>query len=196
MLAGPWPSRSRLRAGKGSTRFTRTPNEPGNMDEGSPYNSLFAVFFDQLYKAVHLVADSNGGRLPRRLAILGDEWGNLPTVRCLPSLLSLGRGYGVSWFGSCQNISQLNKYGERDGRRKVLANCGVKVALKLGEAEDRQYFTELVGKTTRHTQGTSSSRGTSSSSSLSYSEHELCLYNELSKISIPQFTIEHGVEGK
>ena len=77
----------------------------------------------------------------------------------------------MSWFGSCQNISQLNKYGERDGRRKVLANCGVKVALKLGEAEDRQYFTELVGKTTRHTQGTSSSRGTSSSSSLSYSEH-------------------------
>lgn len=141
------------------------------MDEGSPYNALFAVFFDQLYKAVYLVADSNGGRVPRRLAILGDEWGNLPKVECLPSLLSLGRSYGISWYGSVQNVSQLNKYGERDGRRKVLANCGVKVALKLGEQEDRQYFTELVGKTTRHTRGTSASRGATASSSTSYSEH-------------------------
>lgn len=141
------------------------------MDEGSPYNALFAVFFDQLYKSVHLVADSNGGALPRRLALLGDEWGNLPVVRCLPSLLSLGRSYGLSWYGSVQNISQLNRYGERDGRRKVLANCGVKVALKLGEAEDRAYFTELVGKTTRHTMGTSASRGRSASSSTSFSEH-------------------------
>lgn len=141
------------------------------MDEGSPYNALFSVLFDQLYKAVYLVADEGGGRLPRRLAIIGDEWGNLPRVACLPSLLSLGRSYGVSWYGSFQNVSQLNKYGERDGRRKVLANCGVKVALKLGEAEDRQYFTELVGKTTRHTQGTSTSRGVTASSSTSYSEH-------------------------
>lgn len=141
------------------------------MDEGSPYNALFSVLFDQLYKALYLVADEGGGRLPRRLAILGDEWGNLPRVACLPSLLSLGRSYGVSWYGSFQNVAQLNKYGERDGRRKVLANCGVKVALKLGEAEDRQYFTELVGKTTRHTQGTSTSRGVTSSSSMSYSEH-------------------------
>lgn len=141
------------------------------MDEGSPFNALFSVFFDQLYKAVYLVSDSSGGTLPRRLAVLGDEWGNLPCVRCLPSLLSLGRSYGVSWYGSFQSISQLNRYGERDGRRRVLANCGVKVALKLGEAEDRAYFTELVGKTTRHTMGTSASRGRAPSSSTSYSEH-------------------------
>lgn len=141
------------------------------MDEGSPYNALFAVLFDQLYKAMHSVADENGGKLPRSLTILGDEWGNLPTVRCLPSLLSLARSLGVTWAGSVQNISQMNKYGERDGRKKILANCSVKVALKLGEAEDRQYFTELVGKTTRHTMGTSASRGVTSSSTRSYSEH-------------------------
>lgn len=141
------------------------------MDEGSPYNALFAVFFNQLYKAVYLVFDSNGGRLPRRLAVLGDEWGNLPKVECLPSLLSLGRSYGLSWYGSVQNLAQLNRYGERDGRKKVLANCGVKVALKLGEQEDRQYFTELVGKTTRHTKGTSASKGRAASSSTSFSEH-------------------------
>lgn len=141
------------------------------LDEGSPYNCIAAIFLSQLWASVQATADSNGGRLPRPVQILGDEWGNLPRVECLPALLSLGRSYDVFWVGATQDISQLNKYGERDGRRKILANCGVKVAMKLAEEEDRRYFTELIGKTTRHTQGTSSSKAASgSSASTSYSE--------------------------
>lgn len=141
------------------------------LDEGSPYNRIAAIFLSQLWASVQTVADSNGGRLPRPVQILGDEWGNLPRVECLPALLSLGRSYGVFWTGATQGISQLNKYGEKDGRRKILANCGVKIAMKLAEEEDRRYFTELIGKTTRHTQGTSSSKAASgSSASTSYNE--------------------------
>lgn len=141
------------------------------LDEGSPYNCIAAIFLSQLWASVQTVADSNGGRLPRPVQILGDEWGNLPRVECLPALLSLGRSYGVFWTGATQDISQLDKYGEKDGRRKILANCGVKIAMKLAEEEDRRYFTELIGKTTRHTQGTSSSKAASgSSASTSYSE--------------------------
>ena len=142
------------------------------MDEASPYNKICTILLDQLWAAVQLAADSGGGTLGRPFSIVGDEWGNIPIVASLPGILSLGRSYGLFWLGAVQNIAQLNKYGERDGRRKILANCNVKVALKLGEAEDRQYFTELVGKTTRHTQGTSTSRGaTGGSGSTSYSEH-------------------------
>lgn len=141
------------------------------LDEGSPYNCIAAIFLSQLWASVQTVTDSNGGRLPRPVQILGDEWGNLPRVECLPALLSLGRSYGVFWTGATQDISELNKYGEKDGRRKILANCGVKIAMKLAEEEDRRYFTELIGKTTRHTQGTSSSKAASgSSASTSYNE--------------------------
>lgn len=141
------------------------------LDEGSPYNCIAAMFLSQLWASVQAVADVNGGRLPRPVQILGDEWGNLPRVECLPALLSLARSYGTFWVGATQGVSQLNKYGERDGRRKILANCGVKIAMKLAEEEDRRYFTELIGKTTRHTQGTSSGRAASgTSSSTSYSE--------------------------
>lgn len=141
------------------------------LDEGSPYNCIAAIFLSQLWASVQVVADVNGGRLPRPVQILGDEWGNLPRVECLPALLSLARSYGTFWVGATQDVSQLNKYGERDGRRKILANCGVKIAMKLAEEEDRRYFTELIGKTTRHTQGTSSGRSASgTSSSTSYSE--------------------------
>ena len=141
------------------------------LDEGSPYNCIAAIFLSQLWASVQAAADSNGGRLPRPVQILGDEWGNLPRVECLPALLSLGRSFQIYWTGATQDISQLNKYGERDGRRKILANCSVKVAMKLAEEEDRRYFTELIGKTTRHTRGTSSSSAASgSSASTSYSE--------------------------
>lgn len=141
------------------------------LDEGSPYNCIAAMFLSQLWASVQAVADVNGGRLPRPVQILGDEWGNLPRVECLPALLSLGRAFQIYWTGACQDISQLNKYGEKDGRRKILANCGIKVAMKLAEEEDRRYFTELIGKTTRHTQGTSNGRAASgTSSSTSYSE--------------------------
>lgn len=142
------------------------------MDEASPYNKICAILLDQIWSAVQLAADSEGGTLSRPFSIVGDEWGNIPVVPSLPSILSLGISYGLFWLGAVQNIAQLNKYSERDGRRKVLANCNVKVALKLDEAEDRQYFTELIGKTTRHTQGKSTNKGTSGSSgSTSYSEH-------------------------
>ena len=142
------------------------------MDEASPYNRICTILLDQVWSAVQAEAESRGGTLGRPLSVAGDEWGNIPAVPSLPSMLSLGRSYGLFWLGAVQNISQLNKYGERDGRRKVLANCNVKVFLKLGEAEDRQYATELVGKTTRHTQGSSTSRSaTGSSGSTSYSEH-------------------------
>lgn len=141
------------------------------LDEGSPYNCIAAIFLSQLWASVQAAADSNGGRLSRPVQILGDEWGNLPCVECLPALLSLGRSFQIYWTGATQDISQLNKYGERDGRRKILANCSVKVAMKLAEEEDRRYFTELIGKTTRHTRGTSSSSAASgSSASTSYSE--------------------------
>lgn len=141
------------------------------LDEGSPYNCIAAIFLSQLWASVQAAADSNGGRLSRPVQILGDEWGNLPRVECLPALLSLGRSFQIYWTGATQDISQLNKYGERDGRRKILANCSVKVAMKLAEEEDRRYFTELIGKTTRHTRGTSSSSAASgSSASTSYSE--------------------------
>ena len=45
------------------------------MDEGSPYNAIAAVLFEQLYAAVYSIADAAGGKLPRPVSILGDEWG-------------------------------------------------------------------------------------------------------------------------
>ena len=132
-------------------------------DEGSPYNGVFAMLFAQIWQAAFLAADGNGGRLPRSVTIVGDEWGNLPRVACLPALCSLGRSLGIRWHGFVQDTGQLDKYG-RDGKQKILANCAVKVALRLGSQEDCALFTALCGKTTRHPRSKGSSRSASGQS--------------------------------
>lgn len=142
------------------------------MEEGSPYNAIFSVFFDQLYKETDRICDEMGGSLPRECNIVGDEWGNLPRVNCLAALTSLGRSKGLRWHGIIQNIAQLNKYGKDTDRQKILANCGVKVAIRLNEREDCEYFSWQVGKTTRHIQGTGTSKAEQrTTTSTSYNEH-------------------------
>ena len=142
------------------------------LESGSPYNAICTIFVTQLITSIFSIGDRSGGRL-RPITFVGDEWCAMDRVEPLVKLLTLGRSYGAFWIGAVQSLSLLGeKYGERSGRPAILSNCGVKVAMKLGDADDRHFFSELVGKTTRHTRGTSTSRGSSGGSgSTSFSEH-------------------------
>ena len=109
---------------------------------------------------MYSIADAAGGKLPRPVSILGDEWGNLPEGRVPDlALLSLGRSYDLFWMGAVREHLSAEQVRRARRTEEDPGNCGVKVAMKLGEAEDRQYFTELVGKTTRHTMGTARAGG-------------------------------------
>ena len=142
------------------------------LESGSPYNAICTIFVTQLITSIFSIGDRSGGKL-RPITFVGDEWCAMDRVEPLVKLLTLGRSYGAFWIGAVQSLSLLGeKYGERSGRPAILSNCGVKVAMKLGDADDRNFFSELVGKTTRHTRGTSTSRGSSGGSgSTSFSEH-------------------------
>lgn len=142
------------------------------LESGSPYNAICTIFVTQLITSIFSIGDRSGGRL-RPITFVGDEWCAMDRVDPLVKLLTLGRSYGAFWIGAVQSLSLLGeKYGERSGRPAILSNCGVKVAMKLGDADDRHFFSELVGKTTRHTRGTSTSRGAGGGSgSTSFSEH-------------------------
>ena len=141
------------------------------LESGSPYNAICTIFVTQLITSIFSIGDRSGGKL-RPITFVGDEWCAMDRVEPLVKLLTLGRSYGAFWIGAVQSLSLLGeKYGERSGRPAILSNCGVKVAMKLGDADDRHFFSELV-KTTRHTRGTSTSRGAGGGSgSTSFSEH-------------------------
>lgn len=133
------------------------------LGKDNPYNTLFTCFFNQYWRTARHIGDANGGKLPYRTAILGDEWANLPKVDALPEIVTLGRSYGLSWWGFCQNVSQMNKYnspGDNNaGREELLGNVGIKVALSLGDETDRKWFTALCGKRTVRVQNQSYQKG-------------------------------------
>ena len=77
------------------------------MDEGSPYNAIAAVLFEQLYAAVYSIADAAGGKLPRPVSILGDEWGE-PAGRSSACLAFSALGARTTCSGWAQSRTSLS----------------------------------------------------------------------------------------
>lgn len=132
------------------------------LEDGDPYQVIYAAFFNQWWRVAQEKAAKNGGRLPRETVILGDEWGNLGRVDCTPQIATLGRSMGIHANFFVQNIKQLNAYNKPGdngaGCAKILGSIGGKVALSLADPEDFAFFTKLAGKRTVRTNTTSQQR--------------------------------------
>lgn len=147
------------------------------LEENDPYLTIFSVFVSQWWRAAQKSARANGGRMPHPTAIVGDEWGNMPKVDALPEMVTLGRSMKLHVYVFIQNLKQINKYSkpgdQNAGRDKLLGSMGTKVALKLSNPEDGEYFTKLCGKRTIRSLNVSKTRqgaGFATSSSETYSE--------------------------
>lgn len=153
------------------------------LGKDNPYNVILTCFFNQFWCRARTIADANGGKLPIPTTMICDEWGNVPYVSALSEIVTLGRSYGLSWNGFCQNVSQMNAYNKpgdnNAGREEILSNVGIKVALSLGDETDRRWFTALCGKRGVMTQGASNQKSQGRySSSQSTSERSDDLIHE------------------
>ncbi|MBR2789944.1 MAG: type IV secretory system conjugative DNA transfer family protein, partial [Eggerthellaceae bacterium] len=146
------------------------------LEEGHPYQVLYAVFFNQFWRVALEIAGKRGGKLPHETAIVGDELGNCNKLSCLEDMVTTGRSMRFHVYAFVQNMGQLRRYnkpGDKDaGMNKILGSMDIKVALSLAALEDCRYFTELVGKHTVRSQSTSNTHNGSSgtSSGTSYNE--------------------------
>lgn len=124
-------------------------------EENDPYIGIFKNWFNSYWKVACAAAQKNGGRLPRETAIVGNEFGNLGRVDCLPQIATLGRSMKLHAWIFLQDLKQLSIYdlpGDNGaGRDKILGSIGGKVALSLANPDDCAYFTKLVGKRTVRT---------------------------------------------
>ena len=154
------------------------------LDEGDPYGVVYTCFLNQWWQVAQRVCKESGGRMPHETALVLDEIGNLNVrVACLPAIATLGRSMRIHEYLFVQNLKQLNAYNDPGdggaGRDKLVGSIGTKVALSLSEPEDFKFFTELAGKRTVRSMGTSSQKSSGrSSSGTSYSEAAVPLVNE------------------
>lgn len=146
------------------------------LEDGDPYQVIYAAFFNQWWRVAQAKAAQNGGRLSRKTIILGDEWGNMGRVECTPLIATLGRSMDIRANFFVQNIKQLNAYDKPGdngaGKAKIIGSIGGKVALSLADPEDFALFTKLAGKRTVRTNATSQQRQGSSRSGSSESFNE------------------------
>lgn len=151
-------------ADKPTAIFIKVPDEKENR------HSIAAMLILQLYKTLVGVAEQNarenGGNqtLPRPVYMILDEFGNLPAIPKLNSVITVGRGRKIIMIMAVQDFNQLNQnYG--DGvAQTVRSNCNVQIYVGTSDPKTKEEFSQRCGQTSVDVKNTSESKGKDSNS--------------------------------
>jgi len=136
-------------------------------DEKATKHVLASMYVNQVYMELVEEANNNGGRLPVRVNMLLDEFGNMPAVPDFDTKVTVSLGRGIRWTPIVQDLQQLKKrYG--DNATTITGNCHTWLYLLTTDEKTADIISKKTGKYTIETQGRSasvndkgSSRGTS-----------------------------------
>lgn len=79
-------------------------------------NIIFSTWIEQVYYHLSIVASQSNDRLPKRIFFLLDEFGNLPKIKSLESMISVGAGRGMLFNFYVQDFLQFKMiYGPEVG---------------------------------------------------------------------------------
>lgn len=124
-------------------------------DESSTRNVLATLYIDQLYQALVGLANKKGGRIPRRVNFLLDEFGNLPSIPEFDKKLTVAGGRGMRFTLSVQDLAQIKKL-YKDNSNTITGNCHIWIYLKTKDIETSKKISEMTGKYTVATDNVSS----------------------------------------
>lgn len=158
-------------------------------DDRPMVGKLFATLVTQAYQELIPRALKNGLRLPVPVHFILEEVGNLAVpIPELPQKLAMGRGYGIYFHLTLQDMEQLPARYGKYGQSTIMSNCGVRMLIKTNDAQvTGRYFSENMGKYTYVSRRLTRSRGvlglldTSASASSSESERPMMYPDELTR---------------
>lgn len=122
-------------------------------DEKENRHKLVSLMITQMYKALVEKATRNqelgrtdSQRLLRNVYFIMDEFGNLPKLHKMDSIVTVGRSRGIFMMPIIQGFRQLDdKYG-RDVASTIRSNCNIKIFIGTNEEETIKIFSEQCGK--------------------------------------------------
>lgn len=154
-------------------------------DERSTYYSLASLFVYQQYQLLVDQARKNGGRLPRRVEFVCDEFGNFSRITDFDKAITVSAGRGIRWHLYLQDFEQLYKlYGKETGRT-IISNCETLVYLKTNNDDTLRSITTRLDKYTVKSPSLSASSGGQSSASYSLTGRDLLTVAELRRVWRP-----------
>ncbi len=158
-------------------------------DEKDTYYSLAALLVSQIYERLVNIADNRGGRLPKRVNFILDEFGNFTKIPAFDAKLTVGGGRGIRFILYLQSFAQLDAKYDKDLSKIIRGNCETWLYLQTEDTETRKELSEKLGKYTASSYQTSSSSQkysqASSSHSVSLMARELLTPDEIGQIDRP-----------
>lgn len=109
---------------------------------------LATIFISQLYYVLSKKCSMIGGKCPREVVFLLDEFGNITPVPEMAHILNVCLGRNIRFDMIVQAYSQIyHLYGEQDGR-SIIAGCGNQIYLLTIENNTAKEFSSLIGNKT------------------------------------------------
>lgn len=109
---------------------------------------MATVFIRQLYFVLAKRANrSRSGKCDRMVKIIADEFGNMPAIENMESIITVCLGRNISFDLYIQSYSQLTKlYG--DDSKTIRGNCGNQIYILTNDGDTAQEFSDLLGNET------------------------------------------------
>ena len=109
---------------------------------------LQSIFISQTYFALAKNAIHYGGKCKREVIFLLDEFGNIPCIANMASMITVCLGRNIRFDLIVQAYSQLDKeYGEHDSDT-IYGNCGNQIYIQTDNYKTADQFSNLIGKET------------------------------------------------
>lgn len=124
-------------------------------DENSTRNVLATLYIDQLYQSLVGLANRSGGRIPKRVNFLIDEFGNIPSIPDFDKKLTVAGGRGMRFTLAVQDLAQIKKL-YKDNSNTITGNCHIWIYLKTKDIDTSKKISEMTGKYTVATDNISS----------------------------------------
>jgi len=117
-------------------------------DYDSSLHAIASIFVRQLYYVSAKKASfSKGGKCPRKIVFMLDEFGNMPPIEGMANIITVCLGRNIHFNLIIQSYSQLKKlYGEDSDT--IVGNCGNQIYILTTDLNTAEHFSKLVGKQT------------------------------------------------
>lgn len=144
---------------------------------------LATLYLDQLYTSLVDLSLQHGGRLPIRVNMLLDEFGNLPAIPDFDQKITVSAGRGIRYNLVVQDFAQLKKHYDKNSQT-IMGNCHNWIYLLTADNETAKQISDRLGQYTVSTYSSSSSvqsRGHSVSSGTNLAGRPLLQPAELTR---------------
>lgn len=163
-------------------------------DENHNYYVFVTLLIMQLYKfLVSQTNKNNSCQLARPVYFLCDEFGNLPSIPNIETMITIARSRNIFFQLIVQDLQQLKDKYSSEVASIIFTNCSLHIFLQTMDLETAEKYSKMVGVTTV-VQVTTSKHKETINHSETLTSHPLVLASDLMKLLVNQAIVFYSKE--